>query len=149
MKWRKFQSFPSARAPAFYRNTCCILIILKLKLNGERQSKENWPMCLYQKEEKNHIESGHILGRRLALWLCKDLMPFKVVENKGFRDLWTSLHFGIALPSRKTLSVAAIDDMYSCMKKQLVTKLLKSAGTIPYKNVNQNRFIFPLFLFLF
>lgn len=69
-----------------------------------------------------------ILNRRLALWICKDLLPFKVVENKGFKDLWISLHLGIGLPSRKTISVSAIDDMYSCMKKALVTKLAKSGG---------------------
>lgn len=69
-----------------------------------------------------------ILSRRIALWLCKDLIQFKTVENKGFRDLWSSLHIGIPLPSRKTISVSAIDDMYSCMKTELVSRLLKSGG---------------------
>lgn len=69
-----------------------------------------------------------ILGRRVTLWLCKDLLPFKLVENKGFSDLWSSLNFDVPLPSRQTVSVSALDDMYSCMKKELITRLKNSGG---------------------
>lgn len=69
-----------------------------------------------------------ILGRRVTLWLCKDLLPFKSIENRGFRDLWKSLNLDIDLPSRQTVSVSALDDMYSCMKKELIALLKNSAG---------------------
>lgn len=87
-----------------------------------------------KKTTVNHSSSADsderfILGRRIALWLCKDLMPVKTVENRGFRDFYSSLHVGIPLPCRKTISVGAIDDMYSCMKKELVLRLSKSGGS--------------------
>lgn len=69
-----------------------------------------------------------MLGRRLALWICKDLLPFKAVENNGFKDLWKSLQLGMSLPCRKTISVSAIDDMYRCMKTALVTRLSTNGG---------------------
>lgn len=80
------------------------------------------------RSSNENSDEKFILSRRIALWLCKDLMPFKTVENKGFSDLWTSLHVGIPLPSRKTIAVSAIDDMYSCMKTELVSRLSKSGG---------------------
>lgn len=75
-----------------------------------------------------NADEKFILGRRLALWLCKDLVPFKAVENKGFKDLWASLHVGLDLPSRKTISVSAIDDMHDCMKAELKRRLSNSDG---------------------
>lgn len=69
-----------------------------------------------------------ILGRRMALWLSKDLLPYKTVENRGFRDLWASLDIDVDLPSRQTVSVSALDDMYACMKKELISKLKNSGG---------------------
>lgn len=69
-----------------------------------------------------------ILGRRLTLWMCKDLLPFKMVDNKGFNDFWASLNNDLALPTRQTISVSGIDDMYSCMKKELIVRLENSGG---------------------
>lgn len=79
-----------------------------------------------------------ILGRRMALWLCKDLLPFKLVENKGFRDLWSSLSFGVSLPSRQIVSVSALDDMYACMKNELIARLKNSSGTYNYNIVGHD-----------
>lgn len=69
-----------------------------------------------------------ILNRRFALWLCRDLLQYKVVENTGFRDFWKSLHLGVDPPTRKTISESSIDDMYSCMKNALVEKLSTKGG---------------------
>lgn len=64
-----------------------------------------------------------ILNRRIVLWLCKDLLPFKSIENRGFVDFWASLGFDTKLPSRNTVSVSALDDIYTCLKNELIIKL--------------------------
>lgn len=69
-----------------------------------------------------------ILARRLSLWYTRDLLPFSLVENKGFNDFWNSLHLSIPLPSRKTIAVSAIDDMYDCMKKELIRVVSADGG---------------------
>jgi hypothetical protein len=31
-------------------------------------------------------EKKSLFARRITLWLCKDLLPFSLVNGKGFRD---------------------------------------------------------------
>lgn len=76
----------------------------------------------------NSKDERFILGRRLVLWLCKDLLPFKCIENKGFQDFWTSFGFDVTLPTRQTVSISALDDMYKCLKNELLIKM--SAGNM-------------------
>lgn len=49
-----------------------------------------------------------------------------MVERIGFKDFGKSLHRYDELPSRKTVSFDALDDVYSCLKTQL-TKILMAA----------------------
>lgn len=69
-----------------------------------------------------------ILNRRLSLWLCKDLLPFSLVDNQGFQDFWRSLNVNINLPTRQTITIGALDDMYLCMKNELIKVLTNSGG---------------------
>lgn len=78
-------------------------------------------------ENENRKDKHYILGRRLILWLSKDLLPFSLVEYKGFQDFWSSLHLDTKLPSRQTISIGALDDMYLCIKNELI-KVLGSSG---------------------
>lgn len=87
-------------------------------------SKKNIPIP----ENKNRNDERYILGRRLSLWLCKDLLPFSIVEYKGFQDFWSSLHVNISLPTRQTITIAALDDMYLCVKNELINTLGNSGG---------------------
>lgn len=92
----------------------------------------NGPKASTSQTTSQSKDARFILGRRMSLWLCKDLLPFKLVENRGFRDLWNSLSFDVALPSRQTVSVSALDDMYICMKNELIDRLKKSGGMCIY-----------------
>lgn len=73
-----------------------------------------------------------ILARRLSLWFARDLLPFSTVEYKGFIDFWNSLHVGIPLPSRHTISISALDDMFTCMKKELINVIRTNGGKQNY-----------------
>lgn len=78
----------------------------------------------------NTKDERFMLARRLSLWLSKDLLPFSTVEYKGFVDLWNALHIGIPLPSRQSISIGALDDMFVCMKKELISIISTSAGNL-------------------
>lgn len=54
-------------------------------------------------------------------------MPYKTVTSEGFQDLWQSLGRSIPalpqLPSRTTISVNCLNDIYNCFKQKLIEKL--------------------------
>lgn len=84
-----------------------------------------------------------ILNRRISLWLCKDLLSFKTIENRGFKDFWASLGFGFKLPTRTTVSVSGLDDIYKCLKSELIIKL--SDKNIGLCNNNISTYFYDIF----
>lgn len=81
----------------------------------------------------NSKDERFMLARRICLWFSRDLMPFSMVEYKGFKDFWNSSNIGIPLPSRHTISIASLDDMYTCMKKELISIISTSGGNSKQK----------------
>lgn len=80
-------------------------------------------------------DDRYILARRISLWFAKDLLPFSLVQCKGFSDFWNSLHPHAslpALPSPQTISISALDDMYECMHAELI-RVLNQTGGRQYK----------------
>lgn len=87
----------------------------------------------------NTPDERFILNRRLTIWLCKDLLPFKLIENKGFVDFWLSLGFDLKLPTRQTIAVSGLDDIYECLKAELIIKLSnKNIGILIFSLLFQN-----------
>lgn len=76
----------------------------------------------------NRHDERFLLARRLILWYSRDLLPFSEVENQGFNDFWNSFSIGIPLPSRQTVSIGALDDMYECMKIELKSMISTNGG---------------------
>lgn len=85
-----------------------------------------------------------ILARRLSLWYSRDLLPFSTVANKGFSDFWRSLHINTPLPTRQTISIAALDDRYECMKKELLSILSTGGGKMNFFCCD---FFVPIFIY--
>lgn len=85
--------------------------------------KGNNPSSSLSAPQTKSSDDRFILNRRFALWLCKDLLSFKTIENKGFADFWLSLGIDSKPPSRKTVSVSGLDDIYKCLKNELLIKL--------------------------
>lgn len=77
---------------------------------------------------KKPSDERFVLARRLILWFARDLVPLSMVDYKGFNDFWNSLHLSIPLPSRPTIAIAALDDMYDIMKKELISNLCTNGG---------------------
>lgn len=97
------------------------------KLTDVFISKSKSVMPLNSKDER------FMLSRRLSLWFSKDLLPFSMVENVGFTNFWKALNIGIPLPSRHTISIAALNDMFSCIKKELISIISTNAGNTKQK----------------
>lgn len=72
------------------------------------------------------------LNRQFVLWICKALLPFDTIENIGFVNLWGWLRQSsvvpdaFELPSRTTMSVGALNDVYLCYKAKLIDILKNS-----------------------
>lgn len=84
------------------------------------------------KRKSGDANSSFILFRQIVLWFCLDLLPFNTVEKKGFNAFWQYLNKALALPSRSTVSIGALDDLYLCCKNKLIEILTKSSshGTV-------------------
>lgn len=81
----------------------------------------------------NSRDERFMLARRLVLWFSKDLLPNSMVEKKGFIDFWNAHNNGMPLPSRQTISIGALDDMYACMKKELIATISTNEGNMKRK----------------
>lgn len=88
-------------------------------------------------EKKNNtkaattIDEKFVFTRRILVWLCRDLLPFQLVEKTGFVDFFNSMNRKKAdIPTRQTLSNMALDDMYKCLKSKLLSHLKDTQGNI-------------------
>lgn len=91
-------------------------------------------------EKKNNavtnVNEKFVFTRRLLVWLCRDLLPFSVVEKVGFLDFFQSLNRKKTdIPSRATISNMALDDMYKCLKSKLLEHLKETQGNKIYPSI--------------
>lgn len=68
-------------------------------------------------------DSDYVLARQIALWYCRDLVPFIQVQKDGFLDFMKYLNPKTSLPSRSTISISALDDIYACVKGKFIEKI--------------------------
>ncbi|KAM8728456.1 E3 SUMO-protein ligase ZBED1-like [Acanthopagrus schlegelii] len=59
----------------------------------------------------------------IATFVCKDLRPYSVVENEGFRRLLQVLEPHYVMVQRKHLTETVIPMMYTCVKDDILTKM--------------------------
>lgn len=79
--------------------------------------------CNVVKKKIEPKDEKRVFSRRMALWFSRDLIPFSAVTGIGFQDFWRSLNIKYELPDETTLRRAALDDIYACLKKQVIEKL--------------------------
>ena len=74
--------------------------------------------------------SQYDINRDLALFLCRDMLPFDVVEKRGFREFW-SKNFPLELPTSRTVACTALSDVYLVVKSKVISLLQSSiSGTL-------------------
>lgn len=105
-------------------------MVLKKVTTDQNQKKIS--NMLFSKESEvvpTKRDAQFLINRRICLWLCRDLQPFNVVEKPGFKSLWGYLckWLPFKLPSRSTVSIAALNDIYASIK----TKLIETLQSMP------------------
>ena len=74
-----------------------------------------------------------LLARRTTLWLCRDLLPFSLVQGNGFFDWMNSNGYiknKIELPNERTLANSALNDLCVLTEKNFQTSLQMTPSTI-------------------
>jgi hypothetical protein len=67
--------------------------------------------------------SSHEFNRDIALWICRDLESFGIVEKDGFRDFMAKNLPTVTLPCARTIANEALTDVYLAVKKFLKKEL--------------------------
>ena len=63
-------------------------------------------------------EKAKRITKSIADFICKDLWPHCVVENKGFRNMLHTLESRYVIPSKKYFSEAAVPQIYKDIKEK-------------------------------
>lgn len=75
--------------------------------------------------DQNDTKSQFIFIRQLVVWICRDLIPYNIVSQPGFKEFWEQ-NSSRKLPSRTTISFKGLNDVYICLKNKLIEKLAAS-----------------------
>lgn len=97
-------------------------------IDKQRKIKDVFfPSSSSPKPNRSEVKNSQfIFARQVALWLCRALAPLSTVENSGFKAFWTFVNTPYELPSRSTIAIGAIDDLYVCCKDKLIERLTNS-----------------------
>lgn len=74
--------------------------------------------------------SQYEINRDLALFLCRDLLPFEVVDKRGFQEFFAK-NFSLEMPTSRTVACTALSDVYLVLKSKVISLLQCSiSGTL-------------------
>ncbi|XP_060557870.1 E3 SUMO-protein ligase ZBED1-like [Ruditapes philippinarum] len=91
-------------------------------------SQQPTVMELFNKRQqyKPNSERSRLISSKIANFMIKDLRPFSVVSNEGFRDLINILDPNYVIPSKTYFSQTLIPELYQSVKSKVVESLSKS-----------------------
>lgn len=127
-----------------YGNATSATVLMQHLSNGHRvnistertEEKQRKLTELFIEKKKNvtaKVDEKFVFTRRLLVWLCRDLLPFQLVEKTGFIDFFNSMNRKKTdIPTRQTISNMALDDMYKCLKTKLIGHLKETQGNRIY-----------------
>jgi len=72
--------------------------------------------------ERAPASTQYEFNRDVALFMCRDLVPFHAVEKQGFRD-FCEKNISFDLPSEDTVGKTALVDVYSVIKQKVIAIL--------------------------
>jgi len=74
--------------------------------------------------------SQYEINRDLALFLCRDLLPFELVDKRGFQE-FCGKNFSMEMPTSRTIACTALSDVYLVLKGKVKSLLQSSiSGTL-------------------
>ena len=65
--------------------------------------------------------SAHKINRDIALWFCRDLLPFTTVEKVGMVGCFSKVFPYVVLSSPATLSSTALNELFVAVHSQIKT----------------------------
>lgn len=101
-------------------------ISLAKATDEQNQRKINSMLTSSENIVPSKKDAQFIFNRHICLWLCRDLQPFHTVEKGGFLSLFSFLFKWVPfvkVPSRATVSISALNNIYTSLKSKLVTVL--------------------------
>lgn len=112
-----------------YGNTSVLSkhLFRKHDINTKPKKTDNQPslFALFDKKKLFGLNDKRALeiSVRICLMISRDLQPFSVIENEGFRTLIEHLEPRYKIPSRKFLTSNILPRIYSTCKQKLFEKL--------------------------
>ena len=67
--------------------------------------------------------SKHELNRDMVTWFCRDLLPFDLVSQEGFKGFFTKNAPNLELPSPSALLGTGLEDVYQAVRTVVKSKL--------------------------
>lgn len=86
---------------------------------GQSNKLTNWIQAV---PKESPATTQFELNRDIVLWLCKDLLPFEMIEKQGFQD-FNQKNVQLHLPSSRTLATTALADVYIALKSKVKEEL--------------------------
>lgn len=78
----------------------------------------------------NPATSQFDLNRDIVLWLCRDLLPFEIIDKNGFQE-FNKKNVQLTLPSSRTLATTALADVYMALRSKVKENLADMvSGTV-------------------
>lgn len=99
--------------------------------SGPTEKKTMYQPTLTEVQEKNKLypvgsKMKEAIDQKLVQMVVKDMQPFSIVEDEGFRDYSKILNPRYALPSRRTLTRSMIPELYRVECARLSLQLEKA-----------------------
>lgn len=103
---------------------------LQVEQEQAQQPKDEISWLTGLVEKNSPALNQYDFNRDLATYLCRDLVPFRAVENPGFSN-FLEKNTSFALPSSRIVASTALHDLYAVAKRMTLSILASSySGTL-------------------
>lgn len=99
----------------------------------DKNAIEKRTQNIFNTSESGPSNQKTVWARRTALWLCEDLLPFNLVNGKGFQKWMVRNKYvnnASQIASNVTISQSALDDCFEIVKTAFNEKVSRSPTTI-------------------
>ncbi|KAL2079766.1 hypothetical protein ACEWY4_025510 [Coilia grayii] len=102
---------------------------VQLMLTSETDTRQQSIETAFKNKMPHNSPRAQNITESIALFICKDLRPYSVVENEGFSNMVEVLEPCYTIPGRKQMSESVIPRLYETLKES-VTLSLQSADRV-------------------
>lgn len=128
-----------------YSNTTSATVLMRHLLNVHQidlkaTQKNVSDICNSTFKPSTAVEKKHLLGRRLALLMCRDSLPASHLTTPAFRDLLEQVSGGELksedFPSAQKINGSALDEIYAATRGPFLEELKKAPEVITVTSEN-------------